>query len=476
MSDRAPVIGPGLAARGLLAAWVLLGGLGTAVLAQTTPLPQSVRNGVLLVYLGLVLVGILASAFFSGSETAFLSANRARLQSLAEAGNRRASAALRLSRHRERTQAMLLLGTNFANVLAAAGSLKFLDVAFPALDPDSRDLINTAVMTPLILLLAEILPKAVARARPDALWTGVGPALLLIDRLLRPISLTMLGIVSLLMRLTGQEGQPQILTREDLRRLAEVGEASGVLARQHRRMIDAVLDLPQLRVESVMRPLSEVISVPEGTPIEDFLALVAEHGHSRIPVYRDRVDRIVGLVYVLDVIYSPTAADTIDHFIRRELLFVPESKRVATLLTELRFRGNPMAFVVDEYGGVVGIVTIEDLIEEIVGEIRDERDEPEEGFQVDRATRTILCEGRASVEALNEVLGEWSASLPEGDYETIAGLVLDRLDRIPKPGDAIQVGRVRVLVLEADERSVRRLQLSLLSKSEGPEEADREER
>ena len=441
--------------------WIFIGATTLIAWAEAEPhggIPNTVRAAAT-VYGAVTLVGLVFSAFFSGSETAFLSANLPRLRRRATLGDRAAARAIGVTQNRERTQAFILVGTNIANVMAVASSLAVLQYLAGDLSPQWREGINTIIMTPLILLFGEILPKAIGRARPEAVLLRASPALLVLDWALRPITYLMLGASLAVMRLTGQKGEAHIMTREDLHLLAQMGETHGVLEHEHRRMIHGVLELHEQRVERVMRPLSDIVSVEEGTPLGQFLDIVVEHGYSRIPVYKDRVDNIVGVVNILDVIYRTEDVDTIDPFVRRALLFVPETKRVASLLTELRFRRNPMAFVVDEYGGIVGLVTMEDLVEEIVGEIRDERDDEEAGYQVNELTRTLECDGKTEIDDLNEELEKLGVQIPDGHYDTVAGFVIHQLDSIPQVSDVVETDDLMVIVLSADARTVQRVKI-----------------
>ena len=446
----------GIVLRSALLGWCVF---GAAVLpALASPSPNAVVSSALGLYIALTAVGLAASAFYSGLETAFLSANLPRIRALAETGHRAARIAVAVCEPRERTQAAILLGTNIANVVAASSSLVLLQRATTGLTAQTRDALNILIMAPLILLLAEVLPKSIARGRPDSVLLHSSRLLAAPDWILRPIVLVVLRVALLFMRLTGQKGEVQIITREDLRLLAELGEEEGTIKQGQRRMIHGVLETYEQRVEQVMQPFNDIVSVEEGTDLTTCMDLMAECGYSRIPVYRDRVDNIVGMVYVLDAIYADAPLDTIDPIIRRDLHFVPETKHVATLLAELRFRHNPIAFVVDEYGGVAGIVTMEDLVEEIVGEIRDERDDAEE-YTVDALTRAIECDGRSEVDLLNEELDKVGVAIPTGDYETIAGFVMHRLDRIPSVSDVVETEDLMVIVLDTDDRSVRRVRI-----------------
>ncbi|MBM3213741.1 HlyC/CorC family transporter [Candidatus Poribacteria bacterium] len=462
MSERCPlpppIILPSRLQRIGVYIWLFVGSGALVAWAQTAE-PVTQGSAMVWAYSGLCAVCVVLSAVMSGSETAFLTANRARITALAEAGNRRARALLELYAVPERTQTTTLVGNNIVNVSATAFSLMLIETAAANMQPQFRDTLNTLAVTPLLLVFGEILPKSIARSRPDIFLNRVEPLLAMLDWALRPVSFVVLQFAYVLMKLTGQEGEAEIVTREDLRLLAEMSESEGVIHQEQRRMIHAVLDLDQQRVEQVMRPLADIVSVAEGTPFDAFLDLVAETGHSRIPVYCDRIDNITGTIHILDVVYAEASAETIDGFIRRELLFVPETKRVATLLAELRYRRNPMAFVVDEYGGIVGLVTVEDLVEEIVGEIRDERDRAGDAVQLNARTMSLECDGKMEIDALNDELDKAGIRIPPGDYETVGGFIVHALDKIPRTNDVAETDDLLFIVVAADARSVQRVRI-----------------
>ena len=441
------------------ARWIALTALfaSAALLsAYETPANPAANGagGAFTLYLAVAAVCLAFSALFSGSETAFLSANLPKLQADGETGDSAARKAAALYNPQERTQATILIGNNIANSGAAVCSLVVAQQALKGLSAQQLDMINTLAVGSLLLLFGEILPKSIARAYPDGIMRRIAPTLAAFDWAFRPINYVILGAATALMRLTGQAGQPEIVTREDLRILAETGEEDGALEEDQRKMIHGVLETYEQRVAQVMCPLADIVSVKEGTSLDEFRQKVRESGYSRLPVYSERVYDIVGIVYVLDVIYDGADAKTIDPFIRRKPLFVPETKRVASLLAELRFQRSAMAFAVDERGGVVGLVTMEDLVEEIVGEIRDERDDEEAAYDQNERTGAIECDGKTEIDLLPDTV-----KIPDGHYETIGGFVMDRLDRIPQKSDVAETDDLMVIVLEADERSVRKVRI-----------------
>jgi CBS domain containing-hemolysin-like protein len=246
--------------------------------------------------------------------------------------------------------------------------------------------------------------------------------------------------------------------REELKLLARMGEKEGIFQKEQLHMINSVLDLEMMTLEKVMTPLVDVVALPKNASPKDFYGKVSETGYSRIPIYEERVDNLIGIVNVLDVLYAQPPPPTIAGFIQKDVYHEPESKRVYSLLRDLKRRRKAMVFVVDEYGGVVGIVTMEDLVEEILGEIRDEKDiEDVEGVhQID--SRTIACSGKTEIVAINNTYG---ISIPSGDYNTIAGYIMSLLERIPRAGETIETKELKIVVLDADLKSIRRVRIQL---------------
>ena len=420
----------------------------------------------------ILLVSLTLSAFFSGSETALVSVDRIRLEPPASAGNPRARIVTELVNNPERMLGMTLVGTNLMNVLASEfGLLMWIAVLsrpgpWRSLLVDrlgiSAEVVAIAVTSILLLIFGEILPKTVSRIKANEVSLRYAPLMRLFDLFLWPIVFLVTAITRRVAHAIAQglhEGAPGE-ERDSLRLLATMGEQTGGLLSNQRQMIHGVLDLRERTAGRVMVPRVHVRALPLGTTVEEVYRVAAEHGHARFPVYRDRIDEVVGIVHLLDVIYAEAegrlpAEATIDQFVRTNISFVPESKNIYELLHELRRSRMTIAVIVDEYGGVVGIVTLEDVLEEIIGEFADERDAPSSVRVVSR--RVLECDGRTELDELRE---RHRLLLPLGNYETIAGLVLDSRGNVPRPGDSVQVGRHTITVLDADLRTIKRVRIT----------------
>jgi CBS domain containing-hemolysin-like protein len=396
-------------------------------------------------------------AFFAGSETAVVSASLARIEILAQQSDRRARFIKRLMQEPDRMLGTVLAGTNLMTAAAGVAGMRLTRFILPG-QGGIQELFNTLVMTSVILVFGEILPKSVFRAKADSLALRSAPILRLAELVLRPVVVLTSKFSQLIVRYTGEESREERarIIREELKLLAEMGQEEGALKKAQFRMIQGILDLDERTVGKAMTPLIDMVALPVSTDTDTFLAKASETGFSRIPVYTERIDDIVGVVNVLDVLFAETASPTLEPFIRRDIRHEPESRRVFPLLRELSRSRRPMVFVVDEYGGVVGLVTVEDLVEEVMGDIWDEKDR-EEMEAVQRISDRVLdCDGKTEIQLLNH---DYGLSIPEGEYNTIAGFVIERLQRIPKKGESFTHEGLKFLVLDADAKSVRRVRI-----------------
>ena len=404
-----------------------------------------------------LVVALALTAFYAGSETAVISASKARMEVLAEEGDKRAAIIRELLDKPDRMLAIVLVGTNLMTTAAGQAGVILTNYALPGQEGLQR-LINTALMTTLILIFCEILPKIVFRARADALALRSALPLRISAALLHPIVAIVTKITSLIVRTADVEGSAEESQsmREELRLLATMGAAEGAIGKQQLQMLHRVLALENRSIGQVMVPLVNVVAMSQGAKVEDLCRKVAETGFSRIPVYEDRVDNMIGVVDILDILYYDKDSSNISAFVRRDVSYEPESKRVYSLLRELQHSRNPMAFVVDEYGGVTGLVTVEDLVEEITGEIRDEKDEDAEELIHQISDRVFECNGSMEIVDINQ---RYNTGIPPGDYETVGGYVSWLAERIPRPGESVETDRVRITILDSDSRRVRRVRI-----------------
>jgi putative hemolysin len=433
----------------------LMGLISIEVYQGNSPPPNSAYAPV--VYSVLLVFSLLLVAFYAGSETAVVSASKAKIDVLAQQENTHALIIKKLWQEPERMLGIVLVGTNLMAVAAGLAGLRLIHHTLPGRE-SFQEALNTFAMTLLILIFGEILPKTIFRAKADSLALRSAPALRISGVLLRPVVALVTKITHLLIRMAGDEDseERQRIMREELRLVAQMGEREGVLKIEQLQMIYRVLDLETMSLEKIMTPLVDIVALSKNAAVDEFYQKVSETGFSRIPVFENRIDNLIGLVNVLDVLYSETSTPTIAPFVERNIRHEPESKKVYSLLRELKRSRKKMVFVVDEYGGVVGLVTIEDLIEEILGDIRDEKDKDEESDIHRISDKIIECEGKTEIQLINN---QYGMGVPYGDYNTVAGYVISLMERIPKSGEFVETNDLKIVVLDADLKSIRRVSI-----------------
>jgi putative hemolysin len=398
-------------------------------------------------YVWLIVLAVLVTAFFSAAEMAFIGANRLRLRHLAEGGNRTAIRYLEAFKRPERLLSTAMMGVTLAHIIAST-------VATWALLPMAGNfaaVIVTLALTPILLVFGEVIPKAVAREWATALILGLFRVFELASLALSPLTWATNAIVAPMLRLLGRArtSTRQFVSREELKVLLQMEPAETDVTTSEAEMIDNIFDLGDTAVREVMVPLVDVAALPDGATPDDAVLLMAERGFSRIPVFTDRVFNIVGVVTAMDLLRRGAEAPDL-RSLMRPATYAPETKRIDDLLREMQKARLQLAVVVDEYGGAVGIVTLEDIVEEVVGEIRDEHDKtPDTVERLPDGSYRVA--GRTNIDELNEAL-DWE--LPKGDFETVAGLILATLHRLPHVGEVLSVGRYALTVLEADRRRI----------------------
>ncbi|HHO54142.1 MAG TPA: HlyC/CorC family transporter [Deltaproteobacteria bacterium] len=406
--------------------------------------------------LGLPLVGVtlLLQGFFSGSEMAFVSANRALLQAKADGGSAGAELALQMLRQEEdRLLGTCLIGTNLCLI---GGTTTFGLVMVQQGLP--QEWLQTLLYVPLGLLFGEAVPKLVYRHYADALTPRLAPLLRGVQRPLAPALWIVRRWRNLLQALL-RPPEDHKIRREDIVQMLD--DEAGPIDPEDRALIQRLLAMNETTVEACMTPLIHVHAIAEDAPLTEGIQIVLQEGYSRIPVFRDRVDNIVGRIEHRDLLFSPPETTSIAGLIR-PVRFVPESKRIDELLREMREHADAFVVVVDEYGGSVGIVTLEDLLEEVIGDIEDERDLRTPSIRR-LGEREWRVPARTEIDELEEVLGH---ALPKGEYETIAGLLLAVTGRIPEAGEVVRIGGLIVHIEAASDRAVHLVRVVLPAKPE----------
>jgi len=390
---------------------------------------------------------LVATMFFSAAEMSFIAANRLRLRHLAEEGSRTAGEYLEAFRRPERSLSTAMMGVTIAHIIAASvATWALLDRLGHA-----APIVVTLVLTPVMLVFGEIIPKAVAREWSTSLILRLYRPLTWASVILAPFVAVAHAVVSAVLRPfgAGRADTRHFVSREELKALLQLEPGEADVTTQEAEMIDKIFDLGETTVREVMVPLVEVTMLAEDAPAEEGIRVIHERGFSRIPIYRERETNVVGVVAAMDLLRRGHEVRTIAELMRQPY-YVPETKRIDDLLREMQRQRIHLAIVVDEYGGSTGIVTLEDIVEEIVGDIQDEHDRTP--ASVDRLPDgSYLVAARTDIDELNEAL-DWT--LPKQDYETVAGLVLATLGRIPRAGEVVPVPGYTITVMEADARRI----------------------
>lgn len=322
----------------------------------------------------------------------------------------------------------------------------------------------------LVLIFSEITPKNIAVRRPRGVALLLALPVRFFSIVLSPVIALIGGIVSVLLRLLGQGGgntpAPSV-TEEELRSTLDLAEESREITPEEGDRIEGILNLDKIVVDQVMRPRVDIVAVPVDMPLMDALDVILREGHSRIPVYEGSPDRIVGVLYDKDLLkyIRENEVDVSLRDVARDAIFVPESKRADDLLREFQKQKVHMAIVVDEYGGTAGLVTIEDILEEIVGEIQDEYDQ-EAPLIVAEGERAWVVDAILRIDELNEDLG--LDLVADNGIETLGGYVFERLGEVPEAGDSVQADHVRLEVVEIEGRRIKKVRVTQLAEEAGP--------
>jgi len=422
--------------------------------------------GVLLLTLGILLA---FSAFFSSTETAFFSLTQSVLAELKESRDLRARRVVRLLERPKELLITILTGNGLVNVAAAViGAFLTLRICAAADFPASVGLaIEIVVISGLILILGEITPKIVAlkHARTYALWAAL--PIEIIRRFLLPLTSILNLLSGGVSRALGVERHRLKLSEDEIKSLVEVSEQRGELEQDEKEMIRGIFEFSETSVREIMVPRVDIISLPITAPLEEIVRVIKLEGHSRLPIYHDNLDNIAGIIHVKDLLphlqngeFKAELAGLI-----RPAHFVPEGKKIDDLLRQFQVEKFHMAIVVDEYGGTAGLVTLEDVLEEIVGEIQDEYDS-EIPLYTRLDDRTLIADARISVDEVNELLGE--KLIPEEeDYETLGGFIFSLTGNLPRPKESLDYGDLNFVI---EETAGKRISKIRVKKRERPQE------
>jgi len=405
----------------------------------------------------IALLGI--SFFFSGSETALTAASRARMHQLARNGNKRAGLVERLTMEKERLIGAILLGNNVVNILASTLAASVLIQVFG----EAGIAYATIAMTAAVVVFSEVLPKTLALMRPDSFAMGVAPIIRVIVTIFAPITLAVQAIVNLILRMFGLDATnaSAISGHEELRGTVDFLHSEGEVVKGDRDMLGGILDLRELEVSDVMVHRTRMLALDADMAPGDLIAAILESPYTRVPLYREKQDNIIGVVHVKDLLRAILKAEGDTAKVNPAKIafkpwFVPDTTSVQAQLNAFLKRKVHFALVVDEYGEVQGLITSEDSLEEIVGDIADEHDTVLQGL-TKQADGSYIVDGQLPIRDINRTL-DWN--LPDEEATTVAGLVIHEAKLIPEQGQQFTFHNLRFKVLRKTHNRITQLRVT----------------
>lgn len=431
--------------------------------------------GSLILKLVLLFVLILVNAFFAMSELAIISLNDNKIEKMAEDGNKKAKKIVKLTENSSRFLSMIQIGVTLAGFLtSASASTTFAEMltakvmgVWPMLPENIINGVSVVLITIITsyfsLVLGELVPKKIAMQASEKISFKIVGILLFFSKIFSPLVKVLAVSTNAVVRLLGfnPHADEETVTEEEIRMMVDVGGEKGVIEDVQKEMINNIFEFDDLDAGDTMTHRTDMVAVEVNDPLQEVIDVSVENGYSRIPVYEDDQDNIIGIVYIKDLLEyvgkklpNKTLRD-----IMRKPLYVPESKVCGDLFKEMTEKRTQMAVVVDEYGGTAGIVTLEDIIEAIVGNIQDEYDdEDEEISKIDETTFTI--DGVTNLEEVEELTG---VEIPEGSYDTLAGFIIKNLGFLPQEGEVYEViyENLKFTVLEVEERRIEKVRVEI---------------
>jgi len=408
--------------------------------------------------LTLLFILILFSALFSGSETSLSNLNIIKIKQLKNKGIKEANILEGMINNPSKTLATILIGNNIVNIAATAIATELTIKLFKG--PEAT-IIATVAMTILILVFGEITPKTYSSYNAEKVAIKLGKPIQLLTVFFSPILYILNKITRILIRLLGGNtvNNKTTISEDEIKTIVDVGEEVGIIEKQEREMINSIFEIGDIRVTEVMVPRIDMVYIDKNASISDAIKKVMEYGFSRVPVIDDSIDNVIGIIYAKDLLssyfkYEKLSNQSIYDLIR-PAYFVPESKKATDLLTEMQIEKIHIAIVLDEYGGTLGLVTIEDILEEIVGDILDEYDD--DINLIDYSDKNILIvNSKIAIEEINELL---ETDLPEDEFESIGGFTFNLLGRIPVQGETVEFEDIIFEILEVNNKRIKKIKI-----------------
>lgn len=417
----------------------------------------------------ILLLGL--SAFFSSAETALTTVSKMRVRSLAEVGDKRAITLMKIIEDPGRMLSMILVGNNIVN-LSASSMMTTLTME---LFGSKAVGVATGVLTLLILVFGEITPKTMATLNAERLSLAYAGIVYWLMRLLTPAVFLVNKLSTAVMFLlrVDPNKKPDTITEDELRTIVEVSHEEGVIESEEKKMINNVFDFGDAVARDVMVPRIDMVMVDVNATYKELIELFRKERFTRIPVYENSTDNVIGIINVKDFLLYDNAQKFSLRDLLRQPLYTYEYKKTAELMAEMRKTSNNIIIVLDEYGATAGLITLEDMLEEIVGDIRDEYDEDEEDEVKEVAPDEYLVSGSAKLDDLNDRLG---LELESEDYDSVGGLVIGLLEHLPEEGEAVSYENIRLVVEHVEKNRIDKIRLLIQQKAESEEKSRESER
>jgi CBS domain containing-hemolysin-like protein len=414
----------------------------------------------------IIVIALILAATAASAETSLTSISRVRLRQLVEQKNRRAVVIERLHRDPNAYLSTVLIVNTVAIIVASSAATL---LALHLYHEQVAEWLVSLILSLVVLIACEITPKTLALQRAERVALRLAPLVAGATLVMRPIVYVLTAVTRLILRLLGGKAEVRgpFVTEEELKMLVTVGEEEGVLEEEEREMIHGIFEMGDMSVREVMVPRTDLVAIEANEPMEKAVDLVTKHGHTRIPVYEGNIDHIVGVLYAKDLLRAVVRGEkkTLRE-IARKPYFTPESNKVQDVLRDLRKNRVHMAIVVDEYGGTAGAVTIEDILEEIVGPIHDEYDIGEEDEIQFISPNEVVLDGRVSVDDVNELL---KLNIAADNYDTIGGYVQNQLGATPKVGATLKLGNAQLRVEQVQGSRIKKVRIRSETPFEIPE-------
>lgn len=409
-------------------------------------------------YIQLLMLILLVSlsAFFSSAETALTTVNRIRVRTLAEAGNKNAITLTKILENQGKMLSAILVGNNVANLTASSLSTTLV----MSIWGNKAISIGTGILTLVILVFGEISPKTISTLYSETIALKYAKIIYAFMTVMTPVIYVVHILSSSFLRFihVNPNKKQDSITEDELRTIVDVSHEEGVIESEERKMINNVFDFGDSVARDIMIPRIDMTLVDVNATYEELIDIFREEMYTRIPVYEETNDNVIGIINMKDLLLTDNSTDfNIRNFLR-EPLYTYEYKKTAELMIEMRQTCNNVVIVLDEYGATAGMITLEDLLEEIVGEIRDEYDEDEENELVEVAPQEYLVEGSMKLDDLNDRL---NLELESEDYDSIAGLIIGLLDRLPEQGEEVVCNDIRLVVEALDKNRIDKVRMYL---------------